>query len=403
MRPTGMQWRQTMEVARWEFSRFVKWRQQFIGLGFMLVLGLGGTWVGRTIAKATNRPVTVAVVNQERLDFALPATGSVTWDAGVAPSEEEARAALAAERVDGVLLVRSATDAELVLRRRAGWTEPVEAALTEARKAAAFERLALAPDQRAALDAPFLLTASFLDADDPRRGRATRVAALLLLFLGLIVLFSGFGSLFAGITGEKQQRVTEQMVSMVTPQTWMDGKILGLAGVALVGAGFLVLSGVIALRFFPVALGREPISLPPIIFEPGLLLLILLVTVLGVAMWFCFLAAIAATIDDPNSSTRTMLLFVPMLPAMAAFALVRLADTGVAQALAIFPLTSMAVLPVRLTMTTVPWWEPVLAVVLLAATALLFRRAAGKIFALAILMYGKEPTLRELWRWMREA
>ena len=34
---------------------------------------------------------------------------------------------------------------------------------------------------------------------------------------GLLVLFSGFASLFAGITGEKQQRITEQMLSMVQP------------------------------------------------------------------------------------------------------------------------------------------------------------------------------------------
>jgi ABC-2 type transport system permease protein len=224
-----------------------------------------------------------------------------------------------------------------------------------------------------------------------------------LLFLGLMVLFSGFATLFAGITGEKQQRVTEQMVSMVPPQTWMDGKILGLAAVAMVGTGFVLVSGLIGIRFLPIVLGRGPIPLPPVAFEPGVLALIALVTLLGVMMWFCFLAAIAATIDDPNSSTRSILLFVPMLPTMAAFALIRVADTGIAQAFAIFPFTSMAVLPVRLTMATVPWWEPLLAAVLLAGTALLFRRAAGKIFALGILLHGKEPRMGELWRWMREA
>lgn len=33
----------------------------------------------------------------------------------------------------------------------------------------------------------------------------------------------------------------------------------------------------------------------------------------------------------------------------------------------------------------------------------LLRRATGKVFALAILMHGEEPRLREPWRWMREA
>jgi ABC-2 type transport system permease protein len=178
---------------------------------------------------------------------------------------------------------------------------------------------------------------------------------------------------------------------------------LHLAVVAIVGAAFLVLSGFIAIRIFPAALGREALQLPPIAGEPGLLALIMLITILGGAMWFCFLAAIAATVDDPNSSTRTLLLFLPMLPALIAFTLLRVAETGIAQALAIFPLTSMAILPMRITMTDVPWWEPLVAIVLLVTTTWLFRRAAGKIFALAILMHGKEPRLRELWRWVREA
>ena len=44
-----------------------------------------------------------------------------------------------------------------------------------------------------------------------------------------------------------------------------------------------------------------------------------------------------------------------------------------------------------------------LALVLLAAAAWFFRRAAGKIFGTAVLMSGKELTVREVWRWTREA
>jgi hypothetical protein len=68
-----------------------------------------------------------------------------------------------------------------------------------------------------------------------------------------------------------------------------------------------------------------------------------------------------------------------------------------------FPLTSMAVLPLRLMLTTVPWWAVVLALVPLAAATWFFRRAAGNILGTAVLMYCREPTLREGWRWAREA
>ena len=61
--------------------------------------------------------------------------------------------------------------------------------------------------------------------------------------------------------------------------------------------------------------------------ELGLFAIIALVTVLGTAMWFAFMAAIAATIDDPNSSPRSAMLMIPILPTVFAFMLVSRADS----------------------------------------------------------------------------
>jgi ABC-2 type transport system permease protein len=63
----------------------------------------------------------------------------------------------------------------------------------------------------------------------------------------------------------------------------------------------------------------------------------------------------------------------------------------------------MGVLPMRLMLTTVPWWEVAAAIAGLLLAVWLFRLLAGRIFSAAILMHGKEPGLRELWRWMRAA
>jgi ABC-2 type transport system permease protein len=37
---------------------------------------------------------------------------------------------------------------------------------------------------------------------------------------------------------------------------------------------------------------------------------------------------------------------------------------------------------------------------LLAATAMFLIGLAARVYRVAILMYGKRPTLREMWRWM---
>ena len=62
-----------------------------------------------------------------------------------------------------------------------------------------------------------------------------------------------------------------------------------------------------------------------------------------------------------------------------------------------------AVMPARVALTDVPVWELVLSAALLIAGAMLARRAAGKVFSVAMLMYGKEPSWREIRRWVRES
>lgn len=396
-------WQQTLEVARWEFRRFVKWKQQLVGLGFILVLGLGGGFAGRLVKKFEQRPVAVAALGVERLGYALPSAPPVVWDSSQAWTEASARAALDSGALRGVLLVDSPTSIRLLMAKRAGWAESLERALNGARQVALLTQLAASAPEGAAILAPLKLETEFLTAGSARSERSTRIAAMAILFLGFTLVMGGFGTLFAGITGEKQHRVTEQMIAIVRPQVWMDGKIIGLAAAALVGTTVTTLGIFLVFRLLPRLLGRASIALPPIASDYGTLALIVFITMLGVAMWFAFMAAVAATIDDPNSSTRTLLLFLPMLPMGLAFGAAANADAIFARALGLFPLTATAALPMRLVLTTVPWWETLLSIALIIGAVWLFRRAAGKIFGTAVLMYGKEPSFREMWRWMREA
>jgi len=390
-------------IAWWEFNRFVKWRQQFIGIAVMLGLSamIGG--VTKLITGARGKQVEVAVVGAATLGFPLPDVDGVTWLPERYGDAEALRAAVAADSVGGGLIIAADGGGEVLVRRKSAWTTRVAPAFTQAHQAAAFGQLPLSAEQRRALEAPFAVRITALGTGGGASAGSSRLYANILLGIGLVVLFNGFASLFVGITGEKQQRITEQMLSMVSPQSWIDGKILGLAAAAVVGTVMMVATALVAFLMLPRIFGGSVPTLPPPPTELGLLAMIALVTLLGTAMWFAFMAAIAATIDDPNSSPRGAMLMIPVLPTTLAFVLVSRAESTVAQVLAIFPLTSMAVLPVRLLSTAVPWWEPALAIALLAASVWAFRRAAGKIFAAGVLLYGKEPTLAETLRWAREA
>ncbi|TVQ74472.1 MAG: hypothetical protein EA363_01680 [Balneolaceae bacterium] len=94
-------------------------------------------------------------------------------------------------------------------------------------------------------------------------------------------------------------------------------------------------------------------------------------------------------------------MMMPVFPVMLAFFTLVNPDSVPITVLGLFPLTSYAVLPARMVMTQVMWWEPVVALLLLAGTVHLFRVAAGRIFSTAIMMVGKEPSLKEMFYWFR--
>jgi ABC-2 type transport system permease protein len=246
---------------------------------------------------------------------------------------------------------------------------------------------------------PAQLDVRFVDPERGRAGRGETILAAGATGLVILAVFTSMAYLLTGITGEKQLRVTESIVSFVSPQAWIDGKILGIGAYALVNILNMVAGSVLLALAAKLAWGFD---LPDAAARPGILLLLLLFCTLALALWNSVFAAFAATLDDPNTSARTSLLFLPMLfIGLACWVVIRDPDSTLARALALFPLTSASALPIRAILSDAGVAEILLAAALLLATIWAVRRAAGRIFEIGMLMYGKEPSFREIWRWAR--
>ena len=77
----------------------------------------------------------------------------------------------------------------------------------------------------------------------------------------------------------------------------------------------------------------------------------------------------------------------------------------IAVAFSIFPLTSPIVMMMRLPGGVgeggVPLWQLLVSVALLVVTFLAIVWLAAKIYRVGILMYGKKPTYKELYKWLK--
>ena len=72
-------------------------------------------------------------------------------------------------------------------------------------------------------------------------------------------------------------------------------------------------------------------------------------------------------------------------------------------ALSLFPVTAGPVMVTRAALSTVPAWQVIVSLGLLALGAPLSLWASVKVFRTGLLLGGKPPALREVWRAWRQA
>lgn len=389
----------TWKVARWEFNRFFKLKDMVKGLLYMVLFGFIGGAVASWLARDSFTVPDVAVADYGVFDQQRFDRTDIRFADHSATPRDELLGMLERREIDAILTLHSAGGGEIRLQSERAWVLLLEQFINELRTEHQLQEHGIDQEVFSSIQAGVTLDRVLEWGSGATRG--DKVVAGVAIALVLMAVFMGFAYQFTAITAEKQQRITEQVVSAISPQVWIDGKILGITGIGLVYVVFY--GGMSGLGALVMAALGLPVGAALAAINPVLVLTFLVLALLGVVMWNAFLAGVAATIDDPNSSERAAWMFLPVLPVLFAFFTLVNPDTLPIRVLGLIPVSSYAVLPARMVLTQVPWWEPVVALALLAGAGWVFRLVAGKIFAMGMMMYGKEPKLKDMIHWFRRA
>ncbi|MBM4130100.1 ABC transporter permease, partial [bacterium] len=323
-----------LRVARWEFLRFFKAKELLWAVVIIMAVFVGQKAITRKIVADQQAVRTIVVGDAGLAALERRDPGRFRFELSDR-SDAELRDQVRDRKYDGLLLAAGVDSARLVVRGQAAWQAELQAVLAQDRR----ERLVRAGDIDPAfladLARPFGLQTETLDAGR-EAGKDAKTSVAILVGLMLLGIFLGNSYLFVAITGEKSQRITEQIMAIISPQSWIDGKILGLALLSLVHVAFNAL-GYVLYRAVCVVVWGEKLGLPTLLADPLLLAASLSLALAGFYLWFCFFGLVAATISDPNSSSRSTFLFLPFLPLGAAFAGLGNPDAAWIKALALLP------------------------------------------------------------------
>jgi ABC-2 type transport system permease protein len=239
-------------------------------------------------------------------------------------------------------------------------------------------------------------------------GRLNILFALGVALLLYLTIFLYGQSVLRGVMEEKQSRVAEVVISSVSPTTLLAGKVIGVAAVGLTqlciwGAlGWAMLQVRVAvLRAFGIA------SLPVILPHISLSALLLLVCffVLGYLFYAALFAVIGAIVSTEQEAQQAQLPVAMFLVLSIAFvqSVVAEPNGGLAVALGMIPFSAPILMPLRMSVTTVPTWQVVVSLVELALGCWVVVGLSARVYRVGLLMYGKRPRIRELLRWIRVA
>ena len=244
----------------------------------------------------------------------------------------------------------------------------------------------------------------------------------------LVILIYGMG-VMRGVSEEKTNRIAEVIISSVRPFQLMMGKIIGIALVGLTQFTlWLALTGLLHL-FLPLFIpglglhsslpidqsalaqttntNSEMLSFLQTLFAQNWLLIgacFLFYFLGGYFIYAAMFAAIGSLVNEDPQEAQQMTFPVTM-PIIIAFFIMMSAtrdpNSGLAIFGSMFPLTSPIVMMARIPYG-IPTWQIVLSMLLLILGFVTLTWLSAKIYRTGILMYGKKPSWKEVFRWLRQ-
>ncbi len=246
------------------------------------------------------------------------------------------------------------------------------------------------------------------------------------LIMMFIIIYGNM--VMRSVIEEKTNRIIEIIISSVKPFQLMMGKIIGtsLAGIlqffiwAIIGLSLLFSASV----FLGANVGAAN-QIPPEMMQSAqnelattaqlyvaeimnlpiaaILSCFVIYFIGGYFLYSSFYAAIGAAVDNETDSQQFLLpIIMPLVLGVyiGFFTVVNDPHGTVATIFSMVPLTSPIVMLMRIPFG-VPLWQIALSISLLFATFFLVVWFASKIYRVGILMYGKKPTWKELYRWLQ--
>ncbi len=278
----------------------------------------------------------------------------------------------------------------------------IESALQKALSRFALKSKGFSDDEIALLEKPIELKTQKISGG--AQGERGAFWEFLLAYVMVMLIYGTlltYGiSVMSSVMEEKSSKVMEVLIASVKPFELMVGKVVGVGLVAFTQYMIWV---VVAVVLSAVSFQDNP----KFQFEiaPHLLVYFVLYFILGYLIYATLYAAVGSAFENAQDAQplTTPITFLIIIPIVVMNYVLSKPDSVVSVMLSLIPFFSPILMMGRLTITDVPFWQVLLSIALMVGTFYAMMRLSAKVYRVGVLMYGKKPTLAEIFKWLKYA
>lgn len=285
----------------------------------------------------------------------------------------------------------------------------LEDALTSVKQQLVIAEFDLPQEQLEKLFSPVNLSNEQISIhDDGAKSAEEVLAAYVLVYIMILFLYMAvilYGQMIATeITAEKSSRVMEVLISSVAPLKQLAGKLVGTCLVGLAQLLFFVLVFVVNILAIPDGvdfLSSMGIDLSQL--DAGLFIYFIVFYLIGYFTYGTLSAAIGAIVSrtEELNQALTPVMVLIIIAFFIAFTGTQEANTPLITITSFVPFLAPLIMFVRIGMSDPALWEIWLSIAIQLAAIAGLSWLSAKIYRAGVLMYGKRPSLRELWKAMK--
>lgn len=253
-----------------------------------------------------------------------------------------------------------------------------------------------------------------------------KIVGMLTTMLIYMFIFISGSQVMSSVVQEKSNRIVEVMICSVKPWELMWGKIISVALVCLTQIALWIVMTIVIISVISGIAGidmstlnqpdtmsamqtastdsavTEILSSVATVDWSYIAVMFMVYFVGGYLLYSSLFAAIGASVDN-EADTSQFMAPITVIVLFAFYAGIYSAenpDGPLAFWCSMIPFTSPIVMMVRIPFD-VPFWQIVLSLALLIIAILGSIWLSAKIYRTGILMYGKKPSWKEMWKWLR--